>query len=87
MKAPTLRARIAAVAGAVLVTLAHVWLIANYAYPNAETGTLVVGVARTLTDVALATTRRWQELGSLRADFDFPMSRIPAPTSPPWRLR
>ena len=42
MKAPSLKARIAAVAGAVLVTLAHVWLIANYAYPNAETGTLVV---------------------------------------------
>ena len=86
MKAPSLRARSAAVAGAVFVTLAHVWLIANYAFPHAETRTLV-GVARTLTDVALPTARRWQELGSLRADFDFPMSRIPAATSPPWRLR
>jgi len=42
MKAPSLRARPAAVAGAVFVTLAHVWLIANYAYPQAETGTLLV---------------------------------------------
>jgi hypothetical protein len=42
MKAPSLRARIAAIAGAVFVTLAHVWLIANYAYTHAETGTLVV---------------------------------------------
>ena len=42
MKARSLRARIAAVAGAVFVTLAHVWLIASYAYPHAETGTLVV---------------------------------------------
>jgi hypothetical protein len=42
MKAPSLRARTAAVAGAVLVTLAHVWLIASYAYPHAETGALVV---------------------------------------------
>ena len=42
MKDPSLRARTAAVAGAVLVTLAHVWLIANYAYPPAEAGTLVV---------------------------------------------
>ena len=42
MKAPSLKARTAAVAGAVFVTLAHVWLIANYAYPRAETGTLVV---------------------------------------------
>jgi hypothetical protein len=42
MKAPSLRARIAAVAGAVFVTLAHVWLIASYALPHADTGTLVV---------------------------------------------
>jgi hypothetical protein len=42
MKARSLRARIAAVAGAVFVTLANVWLIASYAYPHAETGTLVV---------------------------------------------
>ena len=42
MKARSLRARIAAVAGAVFVTLAHVWLIASYAYPHAETGTLIV---------------------------------------------
>ena len=41
MKEPLLRARTAAVAGAAVVTLAHVWLIANYAYPHAETGTLV----------------------------------------------
>jgi hypothetical protein len=42
MKARSLRARIAAVTGAVFVTLAHVWLLASYAYPHAETGTLVV---------------------------------------------
>ena len=42
MKARSLRARIAAVAGAAFVTLAHVWLIASYAYPHAETGTLIV---------------------------------------------
>jgi hypothetical protein len=41
MKAPSLKARIAAVASAVLVTVANVWLIANYAYPRAETATLV----------------------------------------------
>jgi hypothetical protein len=41
MKAPSLRTRTAAVAGAVFVTLAHVWLIASYAYPQAETTTLV----------------------------------------------
>ena len=42
MKARSLRARTAAVAGAVFVTLAHIWLIANYAYPHAETVTLIV---------------------------------------------
>ena len=42
MKAPSLTARIAAVAGAVFVTVTNVWLIANYAYPRAETVTLVV---------------------------------------------
>jgi len=42
MKAPSLRARIAAAASAVFVTLGNVWLIANYASPDAETGTLVV---------------------------------------------
>ena len=41
MKAPSLKARTAAAAGALLVTLAQVWLIANYAYPHAETATLV----------------------------------------------
>ena len=41
MKAPSLKARTAAVAGALLMTLAQVWLIASYAYPHAETGTLV----------------------------------------------
>jgi|KBSMisStandDraft_5_1062788.scaffolds.fasta_scaffold209712_2 hypothetical protein len=42
MKAPSFKARIAAVASAVFVTVGNVWLIANYAYPRAETGTLVV---------------------------------------------
>ena len=42
MKAPSLKARIAAVASAVFVTVGNVWLIANYAYPDAETSTLVV---------------------------------------------
>jgi hypothetical protein len=42
MQEPSLTARTTAVAGAVLVTLGHVWLIANYAYPHAEAGTLVV---------------------------------------------
>jgi len=42
MKAPSLRARTAAAAGAVFVTLANVWLIASYAYPHAETDALVV---------------------------------------------
>jgi hypothetical protein len=69
MKELSLRARSAAVAGGVLVTLGHVWLIANYAYPHAETGTLVV-----------ASHGR-------RADFDLPMSRVPAPTPEPWRFR
>jgi len=42
MTAPSLRARIAAAAGAVFVTVANVWLIANYAYPHSETRPLVV---------------------------------------------
>ena len=42
MKAPSLKARIAAVATAASLTVGNVWLIANYAYPHAETGTLVV---------------------------------------------
>ena len=45
MKAPSLKARIAAVASAVFVTVGNVWLIANYAYPRAETATLVVAVS------------------------------------------
>ena len=42
MKAPSFKARIAAVASAVFVTVGNVWLIANYAYPHSETRPLVV---------------------------------------------